>query len=958
MSNIAVLLPLALTLAGAAIAAAGGRAAAGRRIPITRAAWLLAILPAAAFTCILAGLPALRDGGVLDLRIPWMPSLGLDAHFYVDCLSALFALLVSGIGTLVVIYTGYYFAGEDGGWRFLAYLFLFMAAMLGLVLAGDVITLWFFWEGTGITSFLLIAFKTGDEAARRGAFRSLFITGGGGIALLAGLLWLSLLAGGADYGTILGRGDLLRAHPHYLPLLVLILLGAFAKSAQVPAHSWLPRAMTAPTPASAYLHSATLVTAGVYLLARLNPALGNTNAWFWILSLFGLASMLAGAYLGLKQDDLKALLAYSTVSQLGVLVMLIGQDSSVAFKALVISLTAHALYKSALFLIVGIVDHETGTRDLRRLGGLARAMPLTLAVAAVAGLSMAGLPPLFGFLAKETLLATVTHPSVPGAVAVLFPAATVIAGALILAQAGVAVWDTFLARPRAPEVHGHEPPRAMLLAPALLAAVSLLLGLAPDPEPLARFFAEAAGRAYGGPVKVSLALWTGLTVPLALSVVAVSLGGAIFLLRRPVRAWQARLDRGGPLTRPFEGTMAGIDRAAYLATRTQSGPLRRYLAVMLIGLAVLVVGWGRPPLPAALPRLSLADPLASLRLFTLILALAAAALSVFLRRDFMAILALGASGLSVAVMMVLEPAPDVALVQVVVDLLAVVILTLALANIPREQRARAAEFTFRQSRRGLIRDAVLAASAGLLMTLLCYTALASRPRVSAVTPYYDAGAKPLTGANDIVGAVVVDFRGFDTMLEIVVFGMAGLGVYMLLRYAARGEGGPRQAAEAARRAGERRPITGIAGAQTSPFIHALAYLLLPVTLVVAATQIMYGHDQAGDGFTAGVTVSLAIAFWYVVFGYHATRQRLPWLRPPLLVGAGLAVILADAGLAVGLGGSFFAHLDYGAMLGLRLPAGFGLTTSFFFEVAIFLTVLGGASATLGALGHPRDDPVE
>jgi multisubunit Na+/H+ antiporter MnhB subunit len=498
----------------------------------------------------------------------------------------------------------------------------------------------------------------------------------------------------------------------------------------------------------------------------------------------------------------------------------------------------------------------------------------------------------------------------------------------------------------------------MLLAPALLAALSLFLGLAPDPEPLARFFADAAGQAYGGPVKVSLALWTGLTVPLALSFVAVSLGGVIFLLRVPVRAWQARVDRGGGVDRFFEGTLRAIDRAAYLATRVQSGPLRRYLAAMLVGLGILILFWGRLPMPAGWPSFDLGDPLAILRLFVLILAVAATALSIFLRQDFMAILALGASGLSIAVMMVLEPAPDVALVQVVVDILAVVVLTLALANIPREQRARSFEFTFRQSRPGLIRDALLAAGAGLVMAALCYTALASRPRESVVTPYYEANAKLLTGAADIVGAVVVDFRGFDTLIEIVVFGMAGLGVYTLLRYAARQESGAPPPAERTPAASQEHRITGIYGARTSPMIHALAYVLLPVTLVLAATQIMYGHDQAGDGFTAGVMVSLAIAFWYVVFGYHATRRQLPWLRPPLLVGCGLALILADASLTALLGGSFFAHLDYGEMLGLSLPAGFGLTSSFFFEVAICLTVLGGASATLGALGHPKDDPVE
>lgn len=375
---------------------------------------MLASLPLAAFVFFLSRLPLIANGGALTFTVDWMSSLGMGASLYLDNLSALFLLLVSGIGTLVVIYSGYSFKGnvpppqpspsqgegEGGGWRFLAYLFLFMTMMLGVLLAGDVITLFVFWEGTSLTSFLLIAYKFKDEAARRGAFESLFITGGG-IALLAGLLFVGSTAGGMDYATILRSGDVLRGSPLYGVMLGLVAFGAFTKSAQVPAHLWLPDAMTAPTPASAYLHSATMVKVGVYLLARLNPALGQTDAWFWLFTSFGLLTMLTGAYLGLKQNDLKVLLAYSTVSQLGVLVMLIGDDTSAAFKALAISVVAHALYKSALFLVAGIVDHEAGTRDLRRLGGLRHAMPWTCRVGMIAALSMAGLPPMFGFLAKE-----------------------------------------------------------------------------------------------------------------------------------------------------------------------------------------------------------------------------------------------------------------------------------------------------------------------------------------------------------------------------------------------------------------------------------------------------------------------------------------------------------------------------------------------------------------------------
>lgn len=974
-----LILPLVLILSAAALAGLYGRLALSRRLTITGASWLLALPPLAAFVFFLARLPAIAAAGALSASVAWMPSLGMAASLYVDHLSVLFALLVTGIGALVVVYTGYYFRGDRSAWRFLAYIFLFMAAMLGLVMAGDVITLFVFWEATSITSFLLVAYKTTDEAARKGAFRALFITGGGGIALLAGLLFMVSVAGSADIPTILTSGDLLRQNPLYPAMLGLVAFGAFTKSAQAPAHIWLPGAMTAPTPASAYLHSATMVKAGVYLLARLNPALGQTDAWFWLLTGFGLATMLAGAYLGFKQNDLKALLAYSTISQLGVMVMLIGDDTSAAFKALVISIVAHALYKSALFLVVGIVDHEAGTRDLRRLGGLRKVMPLTFAAATLAALSMAGLPPMFGFLAKETLLASLTHPSLPLLGSILLSAAAVAAGALILGQAAMLVADTFLGRPR--EAGGrlrsaHEAPRWMIAMPAIPALLSLAFGLLPEPARLAAFLASAAADAYGDTVKVSLALWAGLTPPLALSILAVALGSFLWFFRARARAWQQSLAPDVSFETVYQAALRGLDRAGYLATRTQSGQLRRYLAVMLVSLAASMLLFGHLPLPATLPAL-VVDELTLLRVFTLVLATAAAALSIFLRRDFNAILALGASGLSVAVIMVLEPAPDVALVQVVVDILSVVILTLALSILPREQRRRAWELTFKQSRLALGRDVAIAAAGGAAVALLALAALTSRPRASLVTPFYEANAKPLTGAADIVGAVVVDFRGFDTLIEIAVFGLAGLGVFTLLRFATKKDS---QKPETTRRSGagagpavqriieEReyglgdeshdRQIMGIGGPQPSPFVRTLARVLLPVMLILGAVQMMYGHDQAGDGFTAGIVISLAIAFWFVVFGYEETRRLLPWLRPFTLIGAGLLVAILNGTMAALLAGFFFAPVDYGKLLGLPLPTGFALSTSFIFEVAICLTVLGGASMTLSALGHPKDARAE
>jgi multicomponent K+:H+ antiporter subunit A len=949
--------PLVACLGSTALAAWIGIPRIKQHISNTSLAWLVAIGPLAAFLWIAFQVGQVFDGGRVVQVFQWMPSLGIRSVLYLDGLSALFGLLVTGIGTLVVIYTGYYLKEDHGAWIFQAYMMLFMTSMLGLVLAGDVITLFVFWEGTSITSFLLIGYKKKEAEARRSAFKALFITGGGGIALLAGLLIVSAVSGSFEFADILASGDLLRASPLYQAMLGLIVIGSFTKSAQAPFHVWLPDAMSAPTPASAYLHSATMVKAGIYIMARMNPALGLTDTWFWMLSLAGMATMLIGAYLGLKQNDLKALLAYSTVSQLGALMMLIGQDSEIAFKALVVGLLAHALYKSALFMIAGIVDHETGTRDLRRLGGIRRAMPVTFLVAAIAALSMGGLPPLFGFLAKETLLATTTHPGVPAIIEIIFPAAVVISGAMILVQAGTLLVDTFLGPQRDSSIHAHEAPLGMLLAPILPATISLALGILPEPRALAALLAAGAQAALGEPVSVSLALWTGINVPLLLSMVAIMLGASIFAFRVRVRALIMRSANGLTFNILYQGTLRLIDQAAYLVTRVQNGKLRLYLATMLIGLGGLIVVFAALPPFTAPPAIQLtADiftaELVLLRLFGLLLVVISAAASVILQRDLPAILALGVSGLAVALLMVLEPAPDVALVQVVVDILLTIILVLLLTRLPRPQRQRAAEFTFQQTRPGLLRDGLIAVSSAFVMTILVYSMLVSRPRESLLTPYFESNAQVLAGATDIVGAIIISFRAFDTLIEVAVFGMGGIGVYTLLRYASRKAGDeedpiPHEPSRHLR-------TFGIGGVLISPFVRLLAYMILPLSLVVSVTHIFYGHDQPGDGFTAGIMISLAVGLWYVVFGYRETKRRLNWLKSTQLIGFGLILVLSGALVSFLLNGSFFSQVNLTDYVALPLPRGFYLNTGLLFELAICVIVLGSASLVIDTLGRPKD----
>lgn len=957
MSETTLFLPILIVFLGALAATGIGLSPLRQRISIVSLAWVMALFALVAFGLALSAWPALTAGDVLTWQITWLPALGLNLGLYYDSLSALFVFLVSGIGALVLIYAGQYFKGDQSAWLFLTYLLLFMGSMMGVVMAGDIITLFIFWEGTSITSYLLVAYKYKYEEAREGAFLALFITGGGGIALLAGLLMVAYVTGGSDFATILQSGDALRSSSVYPVMLGLVAFGAFTKSAQFPAHIWLPRAMSAPTPASAYLHSATMVKAGIYLLARLNPALGNTEAWFWLLTIVGGLTMLTGAYLGLKQNDLKALLAYSTISQLGVFVMMIGQEMDIAFKALVIGVLAHAFYKSALFMLAGIVDHETGTRDIRRLGGLRQVMPVTFVLTTVAALSMAGLPPLLGFLAKETLLATAVHPSFAVWQSYLLVAAAVATGALLLAQSGLLVYETFLGKPQDNSVHGHEAPWAMLLAPAVPVLLSLVVSL-PNAKFLEPFLANAATAAYGDKVKVSLSLWTGINLPLFLSLIAISSGSLLFWRRARVRAWQDGLAPGLTFNALYAGVMASMDQLAEWATELQQGRLRIYLLIMLVSVVALVLLLGGAPLPVVTavswPMLDFDGELEFLRLFALFVVVGASLASVALRRDFAAIVALGASGLAVAVLMALEPAPDVALVQIVVDILALVILVLALTRLPRPQRQRAQRILIVQSRGELLRDVLVAGAVGLVVTAVTFTALISRPRESQLTPFFAANAKPLTGAKDIVGAIIVDFRALDTLMEIAVFSMAGLGIHTLLRYAARKHGDHGAQVDELPAPTQFFHSLGIGGPQTSPFIRALAYFSLPLALVIAATHMMYGHDQPGDGFTAGVIISLAVGFWYVVFGYYQTRRRLPWLKAAPLIGSGLLLVVVAGTIAALVNGHFLSPVDFGENWGLPLSTGFHLSTAFLFEVAICLAVVGSMVYMLNTLGHPGE----
>ncbi|MBW7866233.1 MAG: putative monovalent cation/H+ antiporter subunit A [Candidatus Hydrogenedentes bacterium] len=753
------------------------------RVAGPRSHWLLAALPAALFAFFLTLLPAAGRGEPAAALLEWVPSLGVTLSFRADGLALLFALLISGIGVLVTLYSGGYLHGHPMLGRWYLFLFAFMASMLGVVLSDNVYLLFVFWELTSVTSYLLIGFNHDEEKSRAAALQALLVTGAGGLALLAGLVLLARAGGSAEISVLAGRGDLLRGHGLYPAILALVLLGAFTKSAQFPFHFWLPNAMAAPTPASAYLHSSTMVKAGVYLLARMHPALGGTPSWqFWVTAA-GAATMLLGAWMAFHQTILKRLLAYSTVSALGVITLLLGLGGAAAVTAAMAFLFAHALYKAALFLVAGAVDHGTGERDVERLGGLRRAMPLTAAGAAVAGLSMAGLPPLFGFTAKELLYETLLHaPGIaPGnanlLIGLLLPAA-VLSAAFFLVVALSVAFKPFYGAPAHTPHHPHEAPPAMWLGPALLGVCSILFGLFPGFIGHV-LLGHAADAALGAPAHAHLALWHGLTPALGLSVLTLAAGLLLYRFRTPLRAASApllRAARFGP-ERGYDAALAGMVRFAHAQTRAlQNGYLRNYLLVIFLTLLALVV----PVLVMHTQMLNemflrkAAESLLNLRHYELglaVLMVVSIAAVVHSKTRLAAVAALGVVGYGVALIFILFGAPDLAMTQFVIETLTVILLVLTFYHLPA--------FAVYAPRAVLLRDLAVAVAVGVTMAVLVLIA-ADSGQYPNIAHYFEENSYTLGHGRNVVNVILVDFRGLDTLGEITVLAVAAVGAWSLL----------------------------------------------------------------------------------------------------------------------------------------------------------------------------------
>jgi len=735
------------------------------------AAWPLALVPLAVFLHFLGFNAEVSHGEVITGGYAWVPSYNVSFSWLIDGLSLAFLLLISGIGTLIVLYAGGYLKGHPHQGRFFSFILMFMGSMLGLVASDSFLMLFVFWELTSITSFLLIGFDHTRAAARRAALQALVVTGGGGLFLLAGLLLMWDVTDVTQLSLLMSFGDEVRASPFYLPLFFLILGGAFTKSAQFPFHFWLPNAMEAPTPVSAYLHSATMVKAGIYLLMRLNPVLGDTLAWETILPAFGGLTLLVGSVLAIRQSDLKLMLAYTTVASLGLLVLLTGFGSEYAAAAAALYLVAHSLFKGALFMVAGIVDHETGTRDITKLRGLARAMPVTYLAALIAALSMGGLPPFFGFLAKEEIYVALSGGSLR---AIAFTLAAVIGNGLMFAVAFAVALKPFLGAPVETPKKPHEGPLLLWAGPMLLAVKGLTIGVF-SATAHALLTSPLASAIAGKPEVVTISAVPHLGMPLLLSAVTVAFGVVVFLSLDKARAAADRLveDIGWGPDRGFDQVMAGLVRGASLVTRlTQPGRMEIYMTATFaaVALALLVPPavygeWPRLPVwPAGMPFHELA---------VVVLAVVGIGAVLTAKSRLTAIVALGIQGFCVALLFLLFGAPDLAFTQFMIETLSVVILALVMTRLrltPRDHRPL----------REKIPDAAIAIACGLGFAL--YLLKVTQGRFdTALTDFFNLYSKTIAHGANVVNVIIVDFRGTDTLGEIAVVMVTGLAILSIIR---------------------------------------------------------------------------------------------------------------------------------------------------------------------------------
>lgn len=920
-------------------------------------AWLAGGVALLCLILTIVAYPAIVERGAVRSDVEWIPSLGLAFTLRLDGFAWMFALLVSGIGFLVVLYARYYMSPEDPVPRFFSLFLAFMGSMLGVVVAGNLILLVFFWELTSIFSFLLIGYWHKNASARDGARMALTVTGIGGLALLAGILLIGHIVGSYDLDRVLASGDAIRSHALYVPALVLILLGALTKSAQFPFHFWLPNAMAAPTPVSAFLHSATMVKAGVFLLARLWPVMAGTPEWFWLLGLAGLASLLLGAFFAIFQHDLKGLLAYSTISHLGLITMLLSLGSPLGAVAAIFHMMNHATFKASLFMAAGIIDHETGTRDMRKLGGLFRYMPVTATLAMVASAAMAGVPLLNGFLSKEMFFAEAIETHVKSVLDTAQPYVAVLASTFAVTYSIRFIHSVFFGRrptelPREP----HEPPFWMRAPSLFLVLACLIVGIAPAAT-VGPYLQTAVHAVLGSQTpQYSLAVWHGFNLPLIMSAVAL-VGGALLYLA--LKDYLQRCEEGPPLLRHLNGRRL-FERAlvvlswkwarsieGILGTHRLQPQLRLLLLVAFVA-ALLPMYLGGFDLQA--PNLSEIDPALALVWLTGACCAIGAAYQAKYHR-LVALVLLAGAGLATCITFVWFSAPDLALTQLVVEVVTTILILLGLRWLPKRiEDAQAEPVTLRMRLRRQ-RDLAIALAVGAGLATLAFAVMVL-PLPDTIASYFLERSYSEGGGRNVVNVILVDFRGFDTMGEITVLAVVALSVFALLRRfrpAPESVGSPEQQrlqnafdeAEPDRKLGDT-----IGDYLLVP--SATMQWLFPVIIVLALYLFLRGHDLPGGGFAAGIAMATAFILQYMAAGTKWVEDRLRILPVNWI---GLSLLLAAM---TGMGSWLFGYpflTSYSQYVQLPLIGAVPAATALFFDLGVFGLVVGATVLMLIALAH-------
>ncbi|WP_395338566.1 monovalent cation/H+ antiporter subunit A [Ningiella sp. W23] len=884
------------------------------------------LAPAIALTYIATLIPEVLAGNVVTEHLEWIPAVGLTLSMRLDGLALMFALLILGIGLLIILYARYYLSDKEAAGRFFSYLLLFMTAMLSIVLSNNILQMWMAWEVTSISSFLLISFWASKSESRKGARMALTVTGAGGLALLAGLLMIGDIVGSYELGVILASGDLLREHALYPVILTLVLLGAFTKSAQFPFHFWLPHAMAAPTPVSAYLHSATMVKAGIFLLARFFPVLSGTEMWFLTVSIAGVITLVLGAYVALFKHDLKGLLAYSTVSHLGLIVLLLGMDTKLATVAALFHIMNHAVFKASLFMAAGIIDHESGTRDMRKLNGLWRFMPYTATLAMVAAASMAGVPLFNGFLSKEMFFAESLHQEALGFLSWMIPVLATLAGIFAVAYSMRFVHDVFfngdpVDLPKTP----HEPPRYMKIPVEILVALCLLVGIFPAVMVGSLLEAAASSVLMSELPYYSLSIWHGFNLPLLMSVIAIVGGLVVYGYRGQLYRFQSQF-RENDAKMVFEGVVQNI---VSFASRTHeflsNGSLQRYVAFLLIFMIVLT----------AVPLINL--DVASTHLPNqavtgveitagIILCLSAIATMIYHRKRMVALITLSVVGLIVSIAFARFSAPDLALTQLAVEVVTVILLMLALFFLPQKTPAES-------SPSRVVRDLGIAAAVGGLVATVNY-AFITQP-LDSISDFFLANSKTGGGGTNAVNVILVDFRGLDTLGEILVLGIAAFGIFKLLA-------GVRLAMPTANENG-----LPFSKDTHPPILTMISQSLLPLALLVSFYIFLRGHNMPGGGFIAGLVTSVALIQQYIAHGVDWIKPRIK-LDYQSLIAWGVLIATFT-----GVGSWFFGRpfmttwFDY---FDIPLIGEIELASALIFDLGVYLTVVGATLLILANLG--------